>query len=266
MDHIQHVEADVARKGRSTIALVLLLTALSAACCGFEAELGSRFADAYTAFAPLFLLHRSYADHLFQGTGVEISTYLAESCQSFSYQLALLQIDLIEQTASQMTETLNFLVRLRMEQAAYCDRHATTLEGITVAPDVDLEILDAASDAGLFAGIQLLSDLLETSLDAALSELEEDLGPWRFAVAFSMHSILDQRPVERMDSNLREILYGSEEATGPPIGVLDAVADAMAGLIELSGRDLDEEEAAQASDHAAIVYRFIMGYEEEPAP
>jgi len=252
------------------MAVVLLLVALSSACGAFEAQLGARFADAYTAFAPLFLFHRSYADHLFQGTGVVIPMYLVESCQSFSYQLALLQIDLIEQTAPQMPETMSFVLRLRMEQAAYCDRHVVTLEQIAAAPEADLDMLKAASDTGLFAGIQALSDLLELSLDAALTELDEDLGPWRFAVAFSMRGILNQQSVERIDSNLSDILYGADGAAGPPLVVSDAVADAMADLIELSGRDLGDDEAALAVGHAGIVYRYIVGAadadEEESAP
>jgi hypothetical protein len=250
----------------SVLLLVILSAALSLACGAFEAELGARFADAYTVFAPLFLFHRSYADHLFLGTGVEIPIHLVESCQSFSYQLALLQIDLIEQTAPQMPETMNFVLRLRMEQAAYCDRHVSTLERIATVPEADRAMLEAASNSGLFAGILTLSDLLELALDAALTELEGDLGPWRFAVAFSMRGVLNQQPVERIDVNLSEILYGAEEATGPPLHVPDTVADAMAGLIELSGRGLTDEEAALAVGHARIVYRFIIEDEEKSAP
>ncbi|MBU0595205.1 hypothetical protein KJ567_00770 [Candidatus Bipolaricaulota bacterium] len=254
------------RARRGAMAVALLLTALSSMCGAFEAEMGARFADAYTAFAPLFLFHRSYADHLFLGTGIEIPIHLVESCQSFSYQLALLQIDLIEQTASHMPETMNYVLRLRMEQAAYCDRHSATLEEIVAGPEVDLDMLDAASDFGLFSGIQALGDLLELALDAALGELEWELGPWRFAVAFSMRGILNQHPVERIDANLREILYGAEGATRPPLPVPDAVADAMAGVIELSGRDLGEEDAALAVGHAAIVYRFLIEDEQEAVP
>ena len=255
----------MARTRRSATVVVLLL-ALSSTCGAFEAELGARFADAYTAFAPLFVVHRSYADHLFLGTGVEIPMHLVESCQSFSYQLALLQIDLIEQTASRMPETMNFVLRLRMEQATYCDRYVSTLERIAAVPEADRAMLEAAKDSGLFAGIQTLSDLLELALDAALTELEGDLGPWRFAVAFSMRGVLNQQPVERIDVNLGEILYGAEEATGPPLDVPDAVADAMAYLIELSGRDLGEEAAALAVGYAGIVYRFIREDEEESSP
>lgn len=256
----------MARAQPGAMAVLLLLVALGLACGAFEAELGARFADAYTAFAPLFLLHRSYADHLFLGTGVEIPLHLVESCQSFSYQLALLQIDLIVQTASRMPETMNFVLRLRMEQATYCDLYVSTLGRIAAAPEADHAMLEAAKDAGLFAGIQTLSGLLELALDAALTELEGDLGPWRFAVAFSMRSVLNQKPVERIDVNLGEILYGAGEALGPPVDVPDTVADAMAHLIELSGRDLGEEAGALAVGYAGIVYRFIRGDMEEPSP
>ena len=51
---------------------------LSVGCCGSPALLGSQFADAYAAFAPLYVLHRSYAEYLFNGTAVEIPADLEQ--------------------------------------------------------------------------------------------------------------------------------------------------------------------------------------------
>ena len=243
----------------SAVMSLLLVASLGFGCFGFDAELGVCFADAYGAFAPLFVFHRSYADHLFLGANVEIPMNLVESCQSFSFRLGLLQIELIEQTASAMPETMHAVLRLRMEQAVYCDRHAAMLEQIAAMQEADLEMLSTAADAGLFSGIQALSDHLESALDATLVELGNELRRWRFAVAFSMRGILDQEPVERIDANVREILYGSEEATGPPVEVPDAVGDAMVTLIELSGHDLIAEETEEAIEHAAIVLAFLLG-------
>lgn len=239
--------------------LLVLVVSLGFGCFGLDAELGVRFADAYSAFAPLFVFHRSYADHLFLGADVEVPGNLVESCQSFSLRLGLLQIELIEQTASAMPETMHAVLRLRMEQATYCGRYGTVLEEIAATPEADLEMLSLAADAGLFAGIQALSDHLESALDAALAELRSELGPWRFAVAFSMRGILNQERVERIDANVREILYGSEESAGPPVETPERVDSAMADLIDLSGHDLTPEEAEQAVEHASTILAFALG-------
>ena len=174
----------------------------------------------------------------------------------------MLQIDLVTQTAPEMPETLQRVLRLRMEQATYCDAHGATLDGIAdIASDAEVLnlALEAAADAGTFAGIQLLNDGLEEALDAALAEIDDDIGRWRFGVAFSMRSLLWQESPERIDANLREILYGFPEASSPPVHVPEDVAAAMEGLIELSGRELTPEEALAAIERADIVYLFITG-------
>jgi len=241
-------------------AITALLTLCFAfSCLAVEAKLGVCFADAYSAFAPLYVFHRSYADHLFLGTDVAIPMHLAESCQSFSFRLGLLQIEMMEQTASATTGTMDLVMALRIDLSDYCLRHAAVLNDFAAMSVVDSEVLAAASEAGLFAGIQALSDELESLLDAVLLSLDGDEARWRFAVSFSMRSLLNQQRVERIDGNLREILYGSETAEGPPVEVPPDVEMAMAALVESSGKDLEPKEAIDAAGHAAIVLAFLLG-------
>lgn len=239
--------------------IILLASCLGSTCLAFEAELGVSFADTYSAFAPLYVFYRSYADHLFLGTDVEIPMHLAESCQSFSFRLGLLQIEMMGQTASATTGTLDLVMALRIDLSDYCVRHAAALEDIAAMSVVDSEVLATASEDGLFAGIQALSDELGSLLDAVLLSLDGDEERWRFAVSFSMRGLLNQETVERIDANLRDILYGSETAEGPPVEVPPDVKMAMAALVAASGEDLEPEEAIEAVGHAAIVLAFLLG-------
>ena len=238
---------------------MLLTLCFGFSCLAVEVELGVRFADTYSAFAPLYLFHRSYADHLFLGTDVEIPMHLVESCQSFSFHLGMLQIEMVEQTASTTAQALDLVVALRIVLSAYCARHAPVLTDIAAMSVVDSAMLGGASEAGLFAGIQALSDELESVLDAVLLSLDGDEARWRFAVSFSMRGLMNQETIERIDANLREILSGSETAEGPPVEVPPDVEMAMAALVESSGEDLEPEEAIEAAGHAAIVLAFLLG-------
>jgi len=223
------------------------------------AELGAGFSDLYREFAPLYLFYRSYGDHLFHGTSIEIPSGLGEACEHLSIKTAMFQIDVTVQTASDtLRETVPDLIRLRIAIDTYCAAYGQTLSVVAAWDEVDEEAIERASDAGLFSEIRALSDAIETTLDVLLEAFESDVDRWIFGVAFSMRGILTQTAIERMDANLNEILYGSPDAVEAPIPVSEAVAAAMARLIELSGRDLTPDEAAVARAAADVVYRFVV--------
>ena len=237
-----------------------VLAAMSVVVVGSPAaHLGSGFADVYTAYAPLYAFYRSYADHLFHGTAVEVPAELTASCGRFSYQLALFHLEYSVQTGSATAGGLAYLARLRAESTAFCDEHADTIEAIDGLDEVDAEVLGAASEEGLFAGIKRINDLLEIALDEILDGLGEGVERWTFAVTFSMRSLLNRSQVERLDANLREILYGDPEGTAPPFAVPDDVASAMERLVDLCERDLAEGDVDEAFGAARAIYEHFVG-------
>ncbi len=236
------------------------LCLLATACIGSPARLGSRFADAYGAFAPLYVLYRSYAEHLFSGTPVEIPADLADSCARFSYQLALFHVDYTVQSEPATAGGLAYLVRLRAESISFCEAYDESIRAIAESDEVDDDLLSEASDEGLFGEIKRMNDLIEAALDEILAGMGEGIDRWAFAVTFSIRTLLARTEVERIDANLRGILYADPEGTAPPFAVPAEVAAAMERLIELSGRDLSEAEVEDAFRSAATIYEhFVAG-------
>jgi hypothetical protein len=242
------------------LAFLAVLAAASFVIAGSPAHLGSRFADAYTAFSPLVALYASYRDYLFDGTAVEIPANLAASCERFSYELALFHLDYVVQTESASAGGLVYLARLRAESTSFCDTYDAWIRSLAESVEVDTDLLNAASDDGLFAGIKRTNELLEVVLDEILVGLGEGVERWAFAVSFSMRSLLNQTEFERIDETyLREILYADPEGVAPPFAVPDGIALAMERLVDLSGRDLSDDEADDAVRLAAAIYAYFVG-------
>jgi len=253
--------------GRMARRLAIWWIALSFGTCAAiagPAELGARFADAYSAFAPLFALYRSYADHLFEGTDVAVPPEIGGACEAFPHELASLYIDLVVQTPPATAETMTRLVHLRSDTAVFCDTYGATLEAIAAMDPVDLDRLKQASRDRLFATINAMNDRLEGVFSSALDGIGDGVGRWRFAVAFAVRSILRRGAPDRIDSNIAEILYGGEGRTAPPIDVPADVSDAMVGLVEASGRALSPGEAEAALTWALRIEAFLLGDAEGP--
>jgi hypothetical protein len=243
---------------RSLMIGLTILSGLTVACSGSPALLGSQFADAYAAFASLYVLHRSYGEYLFNGTAVEIPEDLSDSCERFCYELALFHADYVIQTESAAAGGLAYLVRLRVESTSFCDVYDESIRAIAELNEVDYDVLNVASDAGLFAEIKQMNDLMEVALDEILAGMGEGIERWTFAATFSIRTLLNQAEVKRINTNLREILYADPEGTASPFAVPVEIAAAMERLIGLSGRDLSEAEVDDAIQSAALIYEYLV--------
>lgn len=235
-----------------------ILSGLMVACSGSPALLGSQFADVYAALAPLYVLHRSYGEYLFSGTAVEIPEDLSGSCERFSYELALFHVDYAVQTESAAVGGLAYLVRLRAESTSFCDAYEGSIRAIAELNEVDYDVLNAAGDAGLFAKVKQMNDLMEAALDEILAGMGEGIERWTFAVTFSIRTLLNRTDVERISMNLREILYADPEGTASPFAVPTEVSAAMERLVELSGRELSETQREDAVRSATLIYEFLV--------
>jgi len=236
-----------------------VLTAASLVALGTPAVLGSEDADAYTAFAPLYVLHRSYAEYLFSGTELEIPADLIDACERFSYEMALFHLDYSLQIEEATAGGLAYLVRLRIEAASFCEAYGEAIAAIAALDEADYELLGDASDAGLFAEIKRINDLMEATLDEILIDLGEGIERWTFAVTFSLRTLLNQAAVGRINANLPEILYADPEGTAPPYAVPEEIAAAMERLVGLSGIELSEAEAGEAIESAWAIYDYFIG-------
>lgn len=243
---------------RSAFVWAVGLCLLTLVCSGSPARLGSQFADAYAAFAPLYVLHRSYGDYLFNGTPVEIPAGLVASCERFSYELARFHVDYVNQTESSTAGGLAYLARLRAEATSFCDAYAESIGAIAESDEVDYEVLSAASVEGLFANVKRANDLMEAALDEILVGMGEGVGRWAFAVTFSIRTLLNRSEVERINPNLREILYADPEGTVLPFAVPTEIAAAMGRLVALSGRELSETEREEAIRSATAIYECFI--------
>lgn len=246
--------------GMKTSLVAILVVGLLGygALADVAAGLGSRFADAYTAFAPLYTLYRAYAEHLFQGVEVEVPHQLSMACGRFAEELAFLHVDLVSQTSSSIAEAMPFLIHLRSETAAFCSLHQGTLDVIAGSPQSDLPLLKQASEAGMFAAISALNDGLESVFSGTLEGFSDGEDAWAFAVTFAVRTLLGQEKLDRLGSNLKEIFYGSEEAGPLPVEVPVLIGDAMSRLVERSGRPLSSEDAKIVLDDARTVYDYLI--------
>ena len=243
--------------------IAVILGGSSGAVADSPVQLGSVFADTYSAFAPLFSFHQSYADHLFQGTPVEIPKDMAKACGGFSEALAYLHLEIQIQTASTTALAMPALIHLRSDAAGFCATYGPALEAIDAWIEVDMEVLGQVSEDGLFARIAQLNDGLDLVFTEAFDGLPTEEARWRFAVTFAVRTILVSEALERLNTNLREIFYGNTEAEAPPLPVSEAVSEAMALLVALSGQDLSADEAESAWAAAETIYCDFMGMSEE---
>ena len=242
------------------MSFVVVLTLLAAAVfAGQPAEIGSMFADVYGAFAPLAVLHRSYADFLFYGTDVVIPDNLASACDETGYLMALLHVDLLTQTGSQVVDTMPRLTRLRADLAAFCDTHSATLDEISMMNPPDIDKLKDASEGGLFSDIYGLQQGLQFVFEAYLDGLVDEQETWEFAVAFSLKTLLEQTKLEKVEASLRDILYGSEEAVLPPAFVPQDIAAAIAKLIQFVGVPLEALMVDEICTLAQLIYDYVVG-------
>ncbi|MBE0635090.1 hypothetical protein IH601_03745 [Candidatus Bipolaricaulota bacterium] len=237
--------------------LMVFILALSAVCSD-PAQMGSGFAEVYGSFAPLVVLHRSYADYLFYGTDVVVPEGVASACDETGYQLALLHLELLSQTGSQVLATLPRLTRLRADVASYCDAYSEILTSIALVEDIDMAILEDASERGMFSAIYALQQGLQFAFEAYLEGIAGERGMWEFAVAFALKTVLDQEEMSQLDEGLRGILYGSEQADAPPAFLPQDVADGIAALVEFLGSPIASEMEGQIRALIQLVYDYVM--------
>ena len=247
--------------GQSLVLLGVIVAFAGSFCVAADpaARLGAMFADTYSAFAPLFSFYQAYADHLFQGTDVEVPDAVAAACGEFSEALGFLHLEIQTQTASSTALSMSALVHLRSEAAGFCSAFEPRLKEMDAWSEVDPDILRQASEEGLFAAISQLNDGLDLVFTEMFDGFSIEEARWRFAVTFAVRAIIVSETVERINANLGEIFYGDSESRTPPLPVPQLVADAMRLLVELSGRELTEEEASQAQGAAETVYGHFVG-------
>lgn len=228
-----------------------------------QGRAGSQFADVYSAFAPWFALHEAFAEYLFRGSETEIPADLSSCCEGFPLALARLQLTMGAQSDSP-TAVLNArLPELLVEVDAFCAIYRPILETIDASDGGDFADLEEASDAGLFARIYELHERLEDLFTAAFDEIDNDRSRWSFAVAFTVRTLTSHEAIERIDEDLAGIFYGREGASGPPFPVPEAIAEAMAGLVALSGRDLPPSESERAGRWAEEI---LAAFVSDPDP
>jgi len=239
---------------------VLILAVLAFAVSGGQpAETGSTFADVYGAFAPLGVLHRSYADYLFYGTDVVIPDGLASACDETGLLLALLHVDLLTQTGAQVVDTMPRLTRLRADLAAFCDTHSLVLGDLSATSPPDIGKLKSASELGVFSGIYELQQGLQFAFEAYLDGLTDAQETWGFAAAFSLNTLLGQAELVRVEASLRDILCGSEGAVLPPAFVPQEIGGAIAELIEFIDVPLEASVVDEIRILARLIYDYAVG-------
>jgi len=238
--------------------LIGFLIVLPLVAAASPAALGSAFADAYTAFAPLYTLYRSYADYLFSGTAIAIPPGLDTACQSFSARLSDLQVMFITQTASQQAGQVTLVAHLRAALETFCVRHRATIDTIAALQTPSLSVLSQASDAGFFAGVSTVNKALENVFTTTLDSLGDGPDAWAFAAAFATQTLLAQRPIERIEPNLKAILLGPSDAPIPRNDLPAAILPQIDALVGLIGRDLTPRESAQAAELARQIRSYVM--------
>lgn len=222
------------------------------------ADTGRAFAEIYDAFAPFGVLYRTYADHLFYGNDVTIPSGVSDVCERLGTLLGLLQIDLATQTGSYGVETMSQLVRFRSRLAGFCEIYGVWLTDIDAMGVPDIDRLKEASAAGLFSEIHDLQADLQTVFETALDVLPDPADQWSFGVAFSLRTLLMQEHWAILDEDLRNILYGSEDASSLPAFVDETLAVTIEALTEFIGVPLDREASSTARALAQTVYDTVL--------
>jgi hypothetical protein len=246
---------------KATAGITFVIIVLTSNILGGQpAQVGSAFSDIYAAAAPLLALHRSYADFLFYGTDVPIPDGLDLACEETGRQLANLHIDLLTQTGSQVVNTLLRLARLRADLAAFCDIHSEDLTAITRMDQSDPDLLESVSDAGLFSDIYEFQLELQLFFEAAFGSYLDPQAAWEFAVAFALNTLLGQGELlSRIEGDLEDILYGSEEAIQPPEFVPEEIAAAIVQLVQYIGVPLDESMMNEVRVLAQVIFNHVLG-------
>ena len=244
---------------RLCLCCLIFLVVLAPGCFASPAHVGSALADAYSAFAPLYALYRSYAEYLFHGSAVVVPLGLESACQSCSTRLENLQMTFIVQTDSQRVEEVGYLVRLRGKLASFCENFHGPIAAIAVADPIDVSLLDQAAEENLFASISKLNELFEKLLNLTIKNLEETHDRWAFNTAFATRTLMNQETIEWIDAALEPILLGSEETSPPPQENLpEEIMKALQSLAALSGRDLSSQEQMEAGALARSIHAFLV--------
>jgi hypothetical protein len=166
---------------------------------------------------------------------------------------------LTTQTNSYGIETLPQLVRFRSHLAGFCEIYNAWLVDIDAMSVLEVDRLKEASTAGLFSGIHDLQQELQAVFETALDVLPDPADRWAFGVAFSLRTLLMQEAWTVIDEDLRDILYGAEDAVSLPAFVDEELAIVIEDLMEFVGIPLDEDAATGARTLAQMVYDTVLG-------
>lgn len=238
------------------LAVVFCLLA-SASALSSPASVGLDFADSYSAFAPLYTLYKSYANFLFAGTQIVIPPDLGGACSQFRDDLSALQVEIITQTDSQRIEQVTRIAHLRQTTGTFCQRYHDTISVIASLAVADLDTFKQAADGGLFAAISDENKELE-GLFSSMLDTYTGSEQWKFAVAFSMRTVLKQRDLVKLDSNLREILLGPKDHPYEAGIVPPAILSQARELAALAGISLDDTERQRAISLTREIYDYLM--------
>ncbi|MCD6495086.1 hypothetical protein J7K60_03425 [Candidatus Bipolaricaulota bacterium] len=242
---------------KTSLLTLLLCVLMALGALSSPASVGSAFADAYSAFAPLYALYKSYANFLFSGTEVLVPPDLEQACPSLRGKLSSLQIEIITQTDSQRIEQVTRVAHLRQTTDMFCQTYSHTIVSIASLPEVDLDTLKQAADDGFFVAVsdenKELERLFSSTLDTYAGSEQ-----WRFAVAFSMRTILKQKDLVRLNLSLRDILLGPKDAPYTEGIIPSAVLPQSQELASLAGIDLDDTKRQQALSLAREVYAYLL--------
>jgi hypothetical protein len=242
----------------SCIALLVWMILGASALGTPEAVLGSDFADAYAAFAPLEALYRSFGDHLFSGSSIVVPSGLSAACEAYVARLDVLHEDLVLQTAAADAEALGDLVRLRVNAEEFCSAFTADLIALNAAGDVPSAVEDRLVADRFFAQIHVLDLGFERTLDAALAAAPTEEAHWVMAVTFAVRTLAVSAGGIRVAPDSAALFYGQEEGTAPPFAVPEAVAAAMADIVGLAGAELTEDGAAAVRVSATLIYEHFI--------
>ena len=101
---------------------------------------------------------------------------------------------------------------------------------------------------------QGLQFVFEAYLDGSANEQST----WEFAVAFALKTLLVQENLAKVDRSLRDILYGSEDATLPPAFLPQDIASAITRLVEFVEVPLDVSMVAEIHMLTQRIYNYLI--------
>lgn len=243
---------------RLCLCCLVFLVVFAPGCIGSSAHVGSAFADAYSAFAPLYALYRSYAEYLFHGSAVFVPLGLESACQSCSTRLENLQVTFVLQIDSSYTEEVGHVIRLRERVTSFCKNYREPITTISSTESIDLSFLAQAAEDDLFASISDLNTLFEKTLNLTIENLEEAHDRWMFNTAFATRTLINQETIVRIDTALKPVLLGSEETSPPPENLPEEIMKALQSLAALTGHELSPQERAQADTLARSIHAFLV--------